>query len=133
MKLLKDKVMKEKTYKKIDDVVEDYLRLTDERIEIPLALAAAKEKQITFLDGVNGNVIKKGDADALFKLYIQNRKAEERQLEIVAELGDAEFTLREFLSFIEGNQLAYEKKDDVEKQKITYLFWLEDGVVKCNR
>jgi hypothetical protein len=51
----------------------------------------------------------------------------------VAELGDAEFTLREFLSFIEGNQLAYEKKDDVEKQKITYLFWLEDGVVKCNR
>jgi hypothetical protein len=57
----------------------------------------------------------------------------ERQLEIVTELGDVEFTLREFLSFIEGNQLGYEKKDDVEKQKITYLFWLENGVVKCNR
>jgi len=82
---------------------------------------------------VNGNVIKKGDAENLFKLYMQNRKSEERQLEIVMELGDVEFTLREFLSFIEGNQLAYEKKDDVEKQKITYLFWLEDGVVKCNR
>ena len=82
---------------------------------------------------MNGNVIKKGDAENLFKLYMQNRKSEERQLEIVMELGDVEFTLREFLSFIEGNQLAYEKKDDVEKQKITYLFWLEDGVVKCNR
>ncbi len=125
--------MKEKTYKKVDDLVEDYLRLTDERIEIPLAQAAAKEKQISLLDAVNGNVIKKSEADGLFKLYMQNRKAEERNLEIVAELGDVEFTLREFLSFIEGNQLAYEKKDDVEKQKITYLFWLEDGVVKCNR
>ncbi len=125
--------MKEKTYKKVEDVIEDYLRLTDEKIEIPLALAAAKEKQISLLDGVNGNVIKKSDADGLFKLYMQNRKAVERQLEIMTELGNAEFTLREFLSFIEGNQLAYEKKDDVEKQKITYLFWLENGVVKCNR
>ncbi|MFN2440782.1 MAG: hypothetical protein ABR503_16375 [Chitinophagaceae bacterium] len=125
--------MKEKVYKKIDDVVEDYLRLTDERIEIPLSLTAAKEKQITLMDGLNGNVVKKGDADSLFKLYMLNRKAEERQLEIVAELSEVEFTLREFLSFIEGNQLAYEKKDDVEKQKITYLFWLEDGVIKCNR
>ena len=133
MKLLKDRVMKEKTYKKADDVIEDYLRLTDERIEIPLALAATKEKQISLLDGVNGNVIKKGDADGLFKLYMQNRKAGERQLEILADLADVEFTLREFLSFIEGNQLAYEKKDDVEKQKITFLFWLEDGVIKCNR
>ncbi len=125
--------MKEKTYKKVEDVIEDYLRLTDEKIEIPLALSAAKEKQISLLDGVNGNVIKKSDADSLFKLYMQNRKAVERQLEIVTELGDVEFTLREFLSFIEGNQLGYEKKDDVEKQKITYLFWLENGVVKCNR
>jgi hypothetical protein len=125
--------MKEKTYKKVDDLIEDYLRLTDERIEIPLALAATKEKQISLLDGVNGNVIKKGDADGLFKLYMQNRKAGERQLEILADLADVEFTLREFLSFIEGNQLAYEKKDDVEKQKITFLFWLEDGVIKCNR
>ena len=125
--------MKEKTYKKIEDLIEDYLRLTDEKIEIPLAVAAAKEKQISLLDAVNGNVIKKSEAENLFKLYMQIRKSEERQLEILGELGDVEFTLREFLSFIEGNQLAYEKKDDVEKQKITYLFWLEDGVVKCNR
>jgi hypothetical protein len=125
--------MKEKTYKKIEDLIEDYLRLTDEKIEIPLAVAAAKEKQISLLDAVNGNVIKKSEAENLFKLYMQIRKSEERQLEILGELGEVEFTLREFLSFIEGNQLAYEKKDDVEKQKITYLFWLEDGVVKCNR
>ena len=40
--------MKEKTYKKVEDVIEDYLRLTDEKIEIPLALAAAKEKQFHY-------------------------------------------------------------------------------------
>jgi hypothetical protein len=66
--------MKEKTYKKVEDVIEDYLRLTDEKIEIPLALSAAKEKQISLLDGVNGNVIKKSDADSLFKLYMQTGK-----------------------------------------------------------
>jgi hypothetical protein len=125
--------MKEKRYKYAEDVVEDYLRLTDEKIEIPLLISAAKEKQITLLDGVNGNVLRKGDVENLFKLYMQIRKYDERQVELIAELGEVEFTLREFLSFIEGNQLAYEKKDDVEKQKITYLFWLEDGVVKCNR
>jgi hypothetical protein len=125
--------MKEKRYKYAEDVIEDYLRLTDEKIEIPLLISAAKEKQITLLDGVNGNVLRKGDVESLFKLYMQIRKYDERQVELIAELGEVEFTLREFLSFIEGNQLAYEKKDDVEKQKITYLFWLEDGVVKCNR
>ncbi len=125
--------MKEKTYKKAEDLVADYLRLTDERIEIPLALTAAKEKQISLLDGLNGNVVKKGDAEGLFKVYMQIRKFEERHLEIVAELAEVEFTLREFLSFIEGNMLAYEKKDDIEKQKITYQFWLDEGVVKCNR
>jgi hypothetical protein len=125
--------MKEKSYKKIEDVVEDYLRLTDERIEIPLAISAAKEKQISLLDGLNGNVLKKGEAENLFKVYMQIRKSEERQLEILGELSEVEFTLREFLSFVEGNQLAYEKRDDVEKLKITYQFWLENGVVKCNR
>jgi len=125
--------MKEKSYKKIEDVVEDYLRLTDERIEIPLAISAAKEKQISLLDGLNGNVLKKGEAENLFKVYMQIRKSEERQLEILGELSEVEFTLREFLSFVEGNQLAYEKRDEVEKQKITYQFWLENGVIKCNR
>lgn len=133
MKLLKETVTKEKRYKYVEDVIEDYLQLTDEKIEIPLLIAAAKEKQVLLLDEVKGNVVKKGDAEDLFKVYTQIRKLEERQVELAAELGDAEFTLREFLSFIEGNQLAYERKDEVEKQKITFLFWLEDGVVKCNR
>ena len=125
--------MKEKKYKYIEDVVEDYLRLADERKEIPVLIAAAKVKQATLLDEANGSIIKKGDADDLFKIYNQVRKLEERQLEILGEMEEVEFTLREFLSFIEGNQLGYERKDDVDKQKITYLFWLENGAVKCNR
>jgi len=125
--------MKEKRYKYVEDVVEEYLRLADERKEIPLLIAAAKVKQVTLLDEANGSIIKKGDAEDLFKIYNQVRKLEERQLEILGEMEEVEFTLREFLSFIEGNQLGYERKDDVEKQKITYLFWLENGAVKCNR
>ncbi len=125
--------MKEKRYKYVEDLIEDYLQLTDEKKEMPLIIAAAKEKQLSLLNEANGIVIKKGDAEDLFKVYMQIRKCEERQLEIVAELDEVEFTLREFLSFIESNQLGYERKDDVGKQKITYLFWLEDGVVKSNR
>ena len=125
--------MKDKRFKSIEAIVEAYLTLTDEKLEIPLAIAAAKEKKNDELSKTNGNTIKKSAAENLFKSYLQIRKWQERQLEILAELDEVEFTLREFLSFIEGNQLAYEKKDDTEKQKITYLFWLEDGIIKCNR
>ena len=125
--------MKEKRYKYVDDLIEDYLQLTDEKKEIPLIIAAAKEKQLTLLNETNGSVIKKGDAEDLFKIYMQVRKYEERQLELLAELEEVEFTLREFLSFMEGNQLGYEKKDDAGKQKVTFLFWLEDGAIKSNR
>lgn len=125
--------MREKRYKYIEDVIEDYLQLVHEKIELPLVIARAKEKQITQLDAVTGNVVKKGDAEDLFKIYSQIRKHEERQLELRIELEEVEFTLREFLSFIEGKQLAYERKDETEKQKVTYLFWLNDGVIQCNR
>ena len=125
--------MKEKKYKSIENMIEDYLRLTDERLEIPLAIASAKEKKNVELAKVNGNSIKKSSLESLFKTYLQVRKMQERQIELVAELEEVEFTLREFLSFLDGNQLSYEKKDDTEKQKLTYLFWLEEGVIKSNR
>lgn len=125
--------MKEKRPKSIDTVIEDYLQLSDEKLEVPLAIAAAREKKTAELQKLKGHVIKKSTADNLFKNYNQILKWQERQLEIVKELEEVEFTLREFLSFLEGNQLSYEKKDVAEKQKLTYLFWLEDGVIKSNR
>ncbi len=40
---------KDKKFKYVEDVIEAYLSLNDEEIEIPLAIAAAKEKQITLM------------------------------------------------------------------------------------
>lgn len=125
--------MKEKKYKYVEDVIEDYLQLTDEQIEIPLIIAQAREKQISLMDDVSGNVLKKGDAEDVFKVFMQVKKSEERKAEIEMELKDLEDLLKEFLYFINGNKLGYERKDELEKQKVTYLFWLEEGVIKCNR
>ncbi len=125
--------MKEKKYKYVEDVIEEYLSLTDEQIEIPLAIAAATEKQILLMDNVSGNVLRKGDAEDMFKVFTQIKKTEERKVELAMELEEVESILKAFLLFINGNQLGYERKDEVEKQKITYLFWLEEGVIKCNR
>jgi hypothetical protein len=125
--------MKEKKYKFVEDVIEDYLQLTDEQIEIPLTIAQAKEKQISLMDDVAGNVLKKGDAEDVFKIFMQIKKGEERKAEIQTEVAELEVILKEFLYFINGNKLGYERKDEVEKQKVTYLFWLEEGVIKCNR
>ncbi len=125
--------MKEKRYKNAENLVDNYLSLIDEQIELPLTIAALKEKQISLMDGVNGNVLKKGDAEDVFKLFMQLKRTEERQKELQAELTEVEGLLTEFLQFSNGNQLAFEKKDEIDKQKITYLFWLEEGIVKCNR
>ncbi len=125
--------MKEKKYKYVEDVMEDYLQLIDEQIEIPLTIAQAREKQISLMDDVTGNVLKKGDAENVFKGFMQLKKTEERKAEIQMELTELEDLLKEFLHYINGNKLSYERKDELDKQKVTYLFWLEEGVIKCNR
>lgn len=107
--------------------------LNNEQIEIPLLLTNADEKFISLQSNWNGNAIKKNVVDNAFKIFTQVKKLKERSVELQSELTEVEQTLKEFLSFINGHQIAYEKKDDVEKLKITYLFWLEDGEIKCNR
>ncbi|HVG11567.1 MAG TPA: hypothetical protein VM843_01130 [Flavisolibacter sp.] len=125
--------LKEKRYKYVEDVIEDYMRLTDEGLELPLLLAKAEEKYISLQSDWNGNVVKKSDAEDAFKVFTQIRKLEDRRAEIKTEYAEVEQTLKAFLTFLNGQQLGYEKKDEVEKMKITYLFWLEDGQIKCNR
>ncbi|HEY0060195.1 MAG TPA: hypothetical protein VGB56_13750 [Flavisolibacter sp.] len=125
--------LKEKRYKYVEDVIEDYMRLTDEGLELPLLLSRAEEKYISLQSDWNGNVVKKSDAEDAFKVFTQIRKLEDRRAEIKAEYAEVEQTLKAFLTFLNGHQLGYEKKDDVEKMKITYLFWLEEGQIKCNR
>ncbi len=124
--------MKDKKYKNVEDVIENYLILEDEEIEIPLLITKAKEK-FESLKLVQGEgILKPSESEDAFKVFMQLKKHKDRKIELRAELAEAENLLKEFLKFVNENKISYEKKDD-NKNKITYLFWLEDGKVKCNR
>ena len=125
--------LREKKYKYIEDVVEDYIRLQDEKIELPLSIEKFKKKQDILLSEIEEAVIDTDDAEDLFKAHSQIKKTEERMQEANEELKEVEEILKGFLASIPGHQLSYERKDDLEKMKITHLFWLEDGVIKSNR
>jgi cobalamin-dependent methionine synthase I len=124
--------MKDKRYKYVEDVIEDYIELTDEQIEIPLLITKAKEKFEALKLDLNGNTIAQDDAEGAFKIYTQLKKHEERKNEVNQELAEVETILKEFLDFLNNSKLSYEKKDD-NKNKHTFLFWLEDGQIKSNR
>lgn len=125
--------LREKRYKYIEDVVEDYIRLQDEKIELPLLIEKFKKKQDILLSEIPDMVIETDDAEDLFKAHSQIIKSEERIEEANEELREVEEILKGFLASIPGHQLSYERKDDTEKMKITHLFWLEVGVIKSNR
>ncbi len=124
--------MKDKRYKNVDALIEDYIQLTDEQIEIPLSLERAKEKQKTFLaEHQNGTIIST-DAQDGFKIFSQIKKLEEQKKEFEMELAEVEASLKEFLQSVNGNKISYEKKDD-NKNKMTFLFWLENDAIQSNR
>lgn len=123
--------MKDKKYKYAEDVIEDYLMLEDEQIEIPLLISKARDKYES-LKIEQGDALKPREAEDAFKIFTQLKKLEDRKIEVNEELAEVQSLLKEFLEFVNGNKISFEKKDD-NKNKITYLFWLEDGNVKCNR
>jgi hypothetical protein len=124
---------KEKRYKYVEDVIEDYLNLLDETNELPLSLKKVKDKFIALKEDLDGDVLDKEDAEDFFKLFNQERKIEEQKMELAQELAEVEDIFKQFLSYVDGHQITYEKKDEVEKSKITYLFWIENGEIKFNR
>ena len=126
--------MKVKKNKHIEDVIDVYITLLDEQIEIPVLIEKANEKYNQHVTGDNNSyVYKPGETDDLFKIFMQIKKHEQRKAQLAAEIAEAESTLKDFLAFLKGGKIAYEKKDDNSKSKITFLFWLEDGKVMCNR
>ena len=124
--------MKDKKYKHIEDLIEDYLQLTEEQIEISILVSKAKEKQELFLSENQNATIKTSDAQEGFKLFSQLRKVEDRNKELEAEIAEVETVLKEFMQPLTGSRISYEKKDD-NKNKLTFLFWAEEGELKSNR
>ena len=124
---------KDKRYKYVEDLIEDYLYLTDERTELALSLKKTKDKFLALKEENQGTTLDKEDSEDFFKLFNQEKKAEERQSELETEFIEVGNLLKEFLGYVDGRQITYEKKDDVEKAKMTHLFWLENGEIKSGR
>lgn len=124
--------MKDK-FKNVNQLIEEYISILDEQIEIPLAIDKIKEKYKEHLSEHNTAVYKTKETNELFKIFNQIKKHEERQAEIISEFSETESHLKKFLSFINGGKIAYEKRDDDDKSKITFLFWVENDTIMSNR
>ena len=121
--------MKEKRYKYVEDLLEDYILLAEEKSELSQSVEKLRRKQEHLLSEIEDTVIKTDDAEDLFKAHTQVKKIEEKLAEVTDELKEVETVLRDFLFAITEHQLAYERKDDQEKAKITHMFWVEGDVV----
>ena len=124
--------MKTKKLKHIEDVIDRYIDLLDEQMEIPVLIEKVNEKYNQHISDQHSYVYKPGETDDMFKIFIQTKKHEERKAQLNDAIAEVESTLKDFLSFLKGGKIAYEKKND-DKSKTAFLFWLENGKVMCNR
>ncbi len=124
--------MKDRRYKNIEDLIEDYLQLLDEQTELPVLLAKCEEKYNAFLQDNAQEIIKTNDAQEGFKIFGQIKKNKDRYQELQSEIVEMEGYLKEFLFTISGKQLSFEKKDD-NKTKVTILFWIQDGQLQSKK
>lgn len=106
--------------------------MADEQIEIPLLIDKAKEKYEALDLKPNASIVSQKDSEDAFKIFMQLKKLEDRRNEVNSELAEVENVLKEFIGFLKDNKILFEKKDD-NKNKLTFLFWVEDGQLKCNR
>lgn len=125
--------MKDKRYKHAEDIIEDYIRLTDEQAEIPLSLEKAHKKWDSIVSDFDKDTVYLDSAEDAYKAFLQIKKCEERKQDIQEEFTEVEKEFKEFLAQLNGKKLAYERKDTIEKVKITYLFWYQDNMIKSNR
>ncbi len=125
--------MKDKKHKYYEGLIEDYLLLSNENDELPRLIEKVKDKLDVLLTDKSGSVLKSGEADTAYKMFLQIRKYEYRKGELESELHEVEDILKQFLKSINGCKLSYKERDDEDKTKTTYSFWLEDDLVKSNR
>lgn len=125
--------MKEKKHKYLEDLFDEHICLSDEQLEIPLLIEKAQKKFDQLISPQKDTTYKYSDAEDLFKYHNQIRKHEDRKKEVSDELAEVESLLKEFLTSLNRAKISFEKKDDNDRSKNTYLFWLEGDQVKTNR
>jgi hypothetical protein len=122
-----------KKYKHIEDVIEDYIQVQNESLEIPIVLDKLQEKWHKLISAKpEHDNFSTDDAQDLFKIFLQRHKYQEKQEELDAEFAEVQDILKAFLTSING-KIEFERKEDHEKNKVTYLFWLENGQILSNR
>ena len=122
--------MKEKKHKYLEDLLEDYITLIDEQAEMTSQIEKFQKKFDLHLPGDKNVTYKTADAEDLFKYHSHVKKYQERKKEIADELDELEVLLREFLVALQGGKITFDKKDDSDKSKSTYTFWVEANVLK---
>lgn len=126
-------MMNTKKYKHIEAVIEDYLQLQNERLEIPLLLDKVQEKLLRIKGSKSeSESYSQDDAQDLFKIFNQQQKYLEQQQEVDVEFKEVELIFKTFLAFIEG-EIEFFRKEDQDKNKVTYKFWLEENHIRSNR
>ena len=125
--------MKDKKHKYLEDLLDEYIDLQDELIEIPLLIEKSQKKFGQYLSSDVDPVYQLDDAQDLYKAYLTIKKYEERKNEINDELAEVEGILKGFLTSLGEGKISYEKRDDSDKSKTTFLFWLEDDKIISNR
>jgi len=122
--------MKDKKYKYLEDLIEDYLALKSEREDAAAYESKMIDKYNSFLKDQESQ-LKDDDAQHAFKTYHQLKKAEENKKELEDELMEVEGIFIDFLKSLHSKRISYESKDD-NKNKTTYLFWLEGDLLKSS-
>ncbi|MDQ2720987.1 MAG: hypothetical protein M3Z26_14670 [Bacteroidota bacterium] len=122
-----------KKFKHIEDVLDDYISLLDEEKELPILIQKVHDKLKQHLSDDSTIPYKPKETEDMFRIFIQIKKYEERKTELGDEKIEVENILKEFISLLNGSKISYEKKDDNDKSKSTFLFWLQDGNITSNR
>ena len=125
--------MNPKKNKHFEVVIDEYINLLDEQIELPVLIQKANEKFIQHLTDDISYIYKPGETENMFKIFMQIKKYEDKMAQISDEIIGLENTLKSFLSLFKGGKVAHPKKENTGKSKITFLFWLEDGKIMSNR
>ncbi len=125
--------MNPKKNKHFEALIDEYINLLDEQIELPVLIQKANEKFNQHLTDDISYIYKPGETESMFKIFMQIKKYEDKKTQLNDEIARLENALKGFLSLFKGGKVAHPKKDDVGKSKITFLFWLEDDKIMSNR
>ncbi|MEJ7769760.1 MAG: hypothetical protein WKF89_18215, partial [Chitinophagaceae bacterium] len=74
--------MKDKKYKYYEDLIEEYIQLSDEQNEIPKLIERSRLNLDSIITGKAGTALKPGEANDGYKLFLQLKKNEDRKAEV---------------------------------------------------